>query len=143
MMVYVSKIQVRWDDLDAFGHINNAAYLTLAQEARADFTWYGPRRNGEEPILADMVVARTEVDYLEPIYEGGIEVDVAITVVRMGSSSFELAYEISREGVIHAKARSVQVAVSMETKRSRPLNETERTFLNRYLAEAPVVAKEK
>lgn len=143
MMVYVSKIQVRWDDLDAFGHINNAAYLTLAQEARADFTWYGPRRKGEAPILADMVVARTEVDYLEPIYEGGIEVEVAITVVRIGSSSFELAYEISREGVIHARARSVQVAVSMESKRSRPLNESERIFLNRYLAEAPAVVKEK
>ena len=142
MMVYVSKIQVRWDDLDAFGHINNAAYLTLAQEARADFTWYGPRRNGEEPILSDMVVARTEVDYLEPIYEGGIEVEIAISVVRMGTSSFDLAYEISRDATIHARVRSVQVAVSMETKRSRPLNEVERTFLNRYLAETPEATKE-
>ena len=59
-------VHVRWDDLDAFGHINNAAYLTFVQEARSDFTWYSRKRNGETPILADMVVARAEIDYLEP-----------------------------------------------------------------------------
>ena len=35
--------------------------------------------------------------------------------------------------LIHAKVKTVQVAVSMETKRSRPLTEPERTFLARYL----------
>lgn len=134
-MIHHKAIQVRWDDLDAFGHINNAVYLTFAQEARADFTWYSRKINGEPPILADMVVARAEVDYLEPIYEGGIEVDVAISVTRLGQSSFELSYEISRNGVLHARAKSVQVAVSMETKKSRPLNDEERNFLTRYLME--------
>jgi len=134
-MIHHYSMQVRWDDLDAFGHINNAAYLTIVQEARADFTWYSRRHNGEIPILADMVVARAEVDYLEPIYEGGIEVDVAISVTRLGQSSFDLYYEISRDGVMHARVKTVQVAVSMETKKSRPLNVEERDFLSLYLRE--------
>lgn len=134
-MRHHNLVYVRWDDLDAFGHINNAAYLTFVQEARADFTWYSRKRNGETPIFADMVVARAEIDYLEPIYAGGMEVDVAISVTRIGSASFDLFYEISRNGVTHARVKTVQVVVSMETKKSRPLNDEERDFLTRYLAE--------
>jgi acyl-CoA thioester hydrolase len=132
-MIHHSVLQVRWDDLDAFGHVNNAAYLTFVQEARADFTWYSRMIIGEKPVLTDMVVARAEVDFLEPIYEGGINVDVAISVARVGQASFELNYEISRNGVIHARAKTVQVAVSMDTKKSRPLNNKERDFLMPYL----------
>ena len=134
-MIHHNFVQVRWDDLDAFGHINNAAYLTFVQEARADFTWYSRKSNGETPILADMVVARAEIDYLEPIYEGGTEVDVAISVSRVGNASFDLFYEISRDGVIHARVKTVQVTVSMETKKSRLLNDEERNFLIRYLTD--------
>src|SRR5450759_507728 len=118
-MIHHNVVQVRWDDLDAFGHVNNATYLTFVQEARADFTWYTRTLNGDMPLLADMVVARAEVDYLEPIYEGGIEVDIAVSVARLGRASFDLYYEISRDGVMHARAKTVQVAVSMETKKSR------------------------
>ena len=128
-------VHVRWDDLDAFGHINNAAYLTFAQEARSDFMWFSLKRNGKEPILADIVVARAEVDYLEPIYEGGIDVDVAISVARLGTSSFDLLYEISRDGVIYSKISTVQVAVSLETKKSRPLTSQERAFLSEFLTD--------
>lgn len=140
-MIHHNVMQVRWDDLDAFGHINNAAYLTFVQEARADFTWYSRKVRGESPILTDMVVARAEVDYLEPIYEGGIEVDVAISVARIGQASFDLNYEISRGDVVHARAKTVQVAVSLETKRSRPLSDEERDFLTRYLAEPMKVSE--
>ena len=66
-MRYTAKVHVRWDDLDAFGHINNAKYLTYAQEARSDFTWFSRQKAGKKPLLADMVVARAEVDYIEPI----------------------------------------------------------------------------
>lgn len=132
-MIHHASTHIRWDDLDAFGHVNNAAYLTLMQEARADFTWYSPKTRGEEPIFADMVVARAQVDFLEPIHEGGIDVDVAISVSRIGSSSFDLLYLISYQGVIRAKGTTVQVTVSMDTEKSRPLAEHERLFLNQYL----------
>jgi len=131
-MRHLAKAHVRWDDLDGFGHVNNATYLTYIQEARADFTWYSRKKAGLEPILADMVVGRAEVDFIEPIYEGGFDLDVAIWVSKIGNSSFELAYELSSEIGIHARGRTVQVAVSMETKKSRPLSQEEREFLSPY-----------
>ena len=135
-MIHHSIVQVRWADLDAFGHMNNATYLVLAQEARADFTWYSRKAIGGRPILADMAVARAGDDFVEPIYDGGIEVDVAITVGRLGDASFELNYVISHQGLIHARVKTVQVAVSMETKKSRPLTNEEREFLSGYLEDS-------
>ena len=132
-MRHKCKAHVRWNDLDAFGHVNNANYLTYVQESRADFTWWSRKRVGEKPLLADMVVARAEVDFLEPIYEGGFDLDVEIWVTKIGNASFDLAYQMSSNGNIHANAKTVQVAVSMETKKSRPLNDIEREYLGRYL----------
>jgi len=135
-MRHTALVHVRWDDLDAFGHINNAKYLTYVQEARADFTWFAREKAGKKPLLADMVVARAEVDYIEPIYEGGMDVECQIWITRIGNASFEMEYEIIHKGVIRARAKTTQVAVSLETNRSRPLNDEEREFLAAYLQEA-------
>lgn len=122
-MIYTDKQFIRWDDIDAFGHVNNAKYLTYVQESR--FLW---------APTSEMVVARAEVDYIEPIYHGGRFYDVNLWVESIGNSSFVLGYEIVGDnGVVHARIKTVQVAVSMETKRSRPLTEAEREFLNKYL----------
>ena len=122
-MVYTNQQFVRWDDIDAFGHVNNAKYLTYIQEAR--FLW--------SPLL-EMVVAKAEVDYLVPIYVGGRFYDITLWVEQIGNSSFTLGYEvIGDNGVVHAKVKTVQVAVSMETKKSRPLTDPEREFLKQHL----------
>jgi acyl-CoA thioester hydrolase len=134
-MRHLTKTHVRWDDLDGFGHVNNATYLTYMQESRSNFTWYSRKEAGLEPVLSQMVVARAEVDFIEPIYDGGFDLDVAIWVSRIGNSSFEMVYEMSSSHGLHARGRSVQVAVNMDTKKSRPLSDEERDFLNKYLEE--------
>jgi acyl-CoA thioester hydrolase len=132
-MKYLNKQFVRWDDLDAFGHVNNARYLTFAQEAR--FIWSTEEFSTamRESSLIEMVVARAEIDFVAPIYDGGRFVDVEISVEKIGNTSFVLLYTISDGGQVFAKMKTVQVAVSMETKKSRPLTDTEREFLERYL----------
>jgi len=119
---FQSKQYVRWGDLDAFGHVNNATYLVYAQEAR--FAW---------SKMIEMVVARAEVDFLAPIYEGDIYLDIEIWVNKIGTSSFGVTYEMKNGDELVAVVKSVQVTVSMETKKSRPLNDAERDFLNKYL----------
>lgn len=83
-----------------------------------------------------MVVARAEVDYLVPIYEGSFDVDVAIWVSRIGNSSFDLIYEISSPQGLHARAKTVQVAVNMETKKARRIYDDEKEWLKIYLEES-------
>ncbi len=121
-MRFQSKQYVRWGDLDSFGHVNNATYLVYAQEAR--YAW---------SKMIEMVVARAEVDFLAPIYEGDIYLDIEIWVNKIGTSSFGVTYEMKNGDELVAVVKSVQVTVSMETKKSRPLNDAERDFLNKYL----------
>ena len=134
-MKHKFKCQVRWGDLDAFMHVNNAAYLTYIQEARVDFTVYSRQRSNLQPVLIEMVVAHADIDYINPIYDAGIEIDIDVWVSKIGTSSFVLQYELSKAGTIYAKAKTVQVTVSMDTKKSRPINDAERDFLNKYLEE--------
>ena len=121
-MKYQSKQYVRWGDLDAFGHVNNATYLIYAQEAR--FAW---------SKMLEMVVARAEVDFIAPIYTGDIYIDVEIWVHKIGNSSFALTYEMKNGDELVARVKTVQVTVSMDTKKSRPINDAEREFLTKYL----------
>ena len=117
-----NKQYVRWGDLDAFGHVNNATYLVYAQEAR--YTW---------SKMHEMVVARAEVDFIAPIYVGDIYIDVEIWVNKIGNSSFGLTYEMKNGDELVARVKTVQVTVSMDTKKSRPINDAEREFLTQYL----------
>ena len=133
-MIYTNKQFVRWDDIDAFGHVNNAKYLTFIQEARFQWAFYQYASKGEKPTLVEMVVAKAEVDFLVPIYVGGSFYDVNLWVESISNSSFALAYEVvGSDGVVHATVKTVQVVVSLETKKSRPLTDPERAFLTQYL----------
>ena len=123
-MRFQNKQYVRWGDLDAFGHVNNATYLIYAQEAR--FAWSN---------MLEMVVARAEVDFIAPIYTGDIYIDVEIWVNKIGNSSFGVTYEMKNGDELLARVKTVQVTVSMDTKKSRPINDAERDFLNKYLEE--------
>ena len=121
-MRFNHKAFVRWDDLDAFGHVNNATYLVYAQEAR--YAW---------SKMLEMVVARAEVDFVAPIYTGDFYLDIEIWVNKIGNSSFGLTYEMKNGDELVARVKTVQVTVSMDTKKSRPINDAEREFLTQYL----------
>ena len=124
-MRYQSKQYVRWDDLDAFGHVNNAVYLTYAQEAR--FAWSG---------ILEMVVARAEVDFIAPIYDGDTFLDIELWVSAIGNSSFTMTYELKMKGELVARVKTVQVTVDMSTKKSSPISDEQRAFLTKYLETA-------
>ena len=85
--------------------------------------------------MLEMVVARAEVDFIAPIYSGDIFIDVEIWVNKIGNSSFGLTYEMKNGDEVLARIKTVQVTVSMETKKSRPLKDSEREFLTKYLEE--------
>ena len=121
-MKFINKQYVRWDDLDAIGHVNHAKYLTYAQEAR--FAMLG---------FFNMVVARAEADYKAPIAEGNTFIDVTTWVESIGTSSFILIYEISSNGTLYARIKTVQVTVTEDTKSSRPLSDVQKKALKKYL----------
>jgi acyl-CoA thioester hydrolase len=131
-MRHSAKVHVRWDDQDAFGHVNNATYLTYVQEARVEMLWRTRINQGLEPILMEMVVARAELDYLLPIYDGSIDIDCEMWIGKIGGASFEMHYELKSSAGLHARIMTVQVGIDTTTKKSRRLSDSEREYLVQY-----------
>jgi acyl-CoA thioester hydrolase len=114
-------------------HVNNAKYLTLAQEARFEWSFYSHVSKGDVPGILEMVVARAEIDFIAPILHGGFFVDVELWVESIGNSSFVMGYEIKSGDKIYARIKSVQVGIDKVSGKSRPLEASERAFLEKYL----------
>ncbi len=131
-MKFTHKAFVRWNDLDAFGHVNNAKYLTYAESARID---WGQQQFAEkdDSVLVQMTVARSEIDYLLPITEFESYYDVDLWVESIGNSSFVVGYEVSKDGLVFTKMKTVQVMIDLESRKSRPIKDNERSFLTKYL----------
>ncbi len=101
----VVPIQVRFRDLDALGHVNNAVYLTYLEVARAA---YFSRLEPDWVGKGHFILARAEVDFLRPILLQD-PVEVGVRVVRLGRSSFDMEYLLLAAGEEAARGKTVQV----------------------------------
>ena len=130
-MTYEKRIEVRWRDVDALRHVNNAVYATYLEECRDGWL---EQVLGEDGAMWDYVLARVAIDFRREI---GLEEEVVLaraTLVRIGTSSLTLREEIRLlDGTLAAEAESVIVARDRETGRSRALGETEREALEAAL----------
>jgi acyl-CoA thioester hydrolase len=127
-------VALRWSDMDAYGHVNNARFLTLYEEARVAMFFVGARAYGLGSFEEGIVIARHEVDYLKPVdYRDPVRVEIWISQMR--AASFTVAYEMYDRDVLVSRARSVCVPYNLERGFPRRLSEAERDFLKPYLAE--------
>jgi len=130
-LTYEQRIEVRWRDVDALRHVNNAVYATYLEECRDGWL---ERVLGEDGALWDYVLARVAIDFRREIGLDEEAVLARVTLVRIGTSSLTLREEIRLlDGTLAAEAESVIVARDRETGRSRPLSETEREALEAAL----------
>ncbi|HJU84295.1 MAG TPA: thioesterase family protein [Holophagaceae bacterium] len=127
-MPFTHDLEVRFRDLDALGHVNNAVLLSYLEVAR--FHWWKQHLAGRPFQEEGFLLARIEVDYRRPILMED-RVRVELRCARVGASSFDLAYRILRaqDGGLLAEARSVQVMVDFATERSTPLKDATRAWL--------------
>jgi acyl-CoA thioester hydrolase len=123
---FVHRERVRFRDVDAMGHVNNAVFATYVEQARIEYL----RSLGvlDGPLYMGMILARIELDFLAPALPEG-EVEVGVRASRSGNKSFELEYELQQEGRLVARATTVLVAYDYEQARSVPLPESWRDVL--------------
>lgn len=131
-----ARVLVRWSDQDINGHVNNARVATLLEEARIQW-----RRHAASTAAATettTLVASLTLHYRRPI-EFGLDVDVDIWVVRIGSRSYTMGYAGYQDGHLVLDASTVMVSLDDATGRARALDAKERDYLERHLrAEVPV-----
>ncbi|MBO0920023.1 acyl-CoA thioesterase [Cellulomonas sp. zg-ZUI222] len=134
-------MQVRWSDVDLFGHVNNAAFLRYLDDAR--FTLF-PRMGVDEVgamTASLLVVVKHEIDYLAPIRFRQEPVVVEVWVPRLGRSSVDFAYEIldgeGPDAAVALRARSRMVQLDRATHTPRAFTAEERAVFEAYPGEQP------
>jgi len=121
-------IPIRWRDVDNYGHVNNAVYLTYLEEARDQ--WVRETLGPE----VDFVIVRIAIDYRRELSQDDDEVTVSCRGVGYGTSSIRTAEEIvAKAGWIAAASESVIVAHDAGARSSRPLTDAERETLDRVI----------
>jgi acyl-CoA thioester hydrolase len=118
-----SKIELRFSDCDAFGHVNNANYLTYFEEARVKYFneivgW------GYDYSKRGVILARAEIDFVMPVYFTD-EVIIETGCTRLGNKSFTLEYRMTKEKegkeILLASGSTVMVAFDYSEKKSIPI----------------------
>lgn len=101
-------VDVRWRDVDALGHVNNAVYFTYLEMGRTRYLdhVFGSRRLEEIQIM----VVSAHCDYLSQVTHGD-HLEVGIRIPRAGNTSFDFEYEIRslRDGRLVARGLTTQV----------------------------------
>ena len=116
------RIDVRFRDIDAVGHVNNAVYLTYLEQARLG---YWMKLTGKSDLKdIDIILARVEIDYRTPVVFGEtIDVAVRCASMRRSSCTLDLRLTESGSGRLVAEARNVVVYFDYASGRSRPIPE--------------------
>ncbi len=86
--LHSARYTLRWSDMDAFGHINNALYFTYFEQVRVDWLAALGEPHG-------LVLANVSCTYFRPLIYPG-DVDVTLYAGQAGRSSLDTFYEIRR-----------------------------------------------
>lgn len=125
---FTHPIEVRFRDLDALAHVNNAVLVTFLEHARWQW-WHGYL--GERSFETEgFLIARIEVDYRRPVLIEDHPV-VEVRVTRLGHTSFDLGYRVlsRRDGAVLAEAKTVQVMMDFGTYQPEPIRPETRAWM--------------
>lgn len=142
-------IQMRFADIDSYGHVNNVTQLQYLEDARVRLS--ATRAQGIEGVpdgvsLGDLsgtrlkVVGRQEVEYLAQLHYRLDPVTVEVWVSHIGATSYVLNYrlcdhpqeESGNDPTVYAIGQSTTVQIGRESGRPERLNEQQRAFLEHY-----------
>ena len=143
-------VPLRWSDIDAYAHVNNAAMLGLLEEVRVQAFWTAEEGAGTGSAVLDgrpgadtlTLVAHQEVEYLRPIPYERRPLDCEVWVGRLGGASLDVCYEVytpigSEPRELTTRAATTIVLVDAASQRPRRISGAEREAWQPYL-EPPV-----
>lgn len=121
-----TEIQVRFNDTDALGHLNNTAYVLYAEQGRVDFLDRFRSRG------VYLILAHISLDFLRQVRFRDA-VYVLTRVAKLGRTSVTLEQEIYGNDVLAARARSVVVLFDYDAQNPVPVPGVVRVQLEPYL----------
>lgn len=126
-LLFTLKLPVRWADLDANGHVNNATYFTYFEQAR--IAWLESQNAQNTADGQGPVIAQTGCSFQRPIpYPETLE--ILVYAGAPGRASFPTFYEIyGSDRTKYADGQAVMVWVDRNSGKSQPIPDTLRKAL--------------
>ena len=131
--VFTMDVDIRFRDLDARGHVNNAVYFTYCEHARLRFYNIELQQNKLSEI--NFILAHTSCDFIKPVTLAD-QIVLQVRVKEIGNKSFALIYHLMDRmdtSVVYARADSVLVCFDYEKNVSRPVPDELKAKLSEYL----------
>jgi acyl-CoA thioester hydrolase len=115
------RIHPRYSDMDTFGHVNNACYLTYFEEARVNFL-NGLMGYDYDWSKQGVILARAEVDFVFPAFFRD-EIYIYTRCSKTGTKSFTLEYKMVKvvEGKEEVLANSISVIVMYDYEQKKSI----------------------
>lgn len=129
-------VEIRFADLDSMGHVNNAIYLTYFEVGR--IRYFRDLNLFEDRFKTSVgpIIARSVIDYHQPITLDDNPITVYTRTVRLGSKSCDMEHVVvrTRDGEAHVAAvgKIVLVAFDYKANSSVPLPDNWRTQITAY-----------
>ncbi|MEN6393113.1 MAG: thioesterase family protein [Anaerolineaceae bacterium] len=130
---FYHPIEVRYGDLDAQGHVNNAKYLTYMEQARIQYMRHLGLWESDSFLDIGVIMAEVRLTFRAPV-ELGTPVQVGVHLVRMGNKSMEVeqVIENAHDGTVYASGTVVLVAYDYRTRKSIPIPEKWRKTVSEF-----------
>jgi acyl-CoA thioester hydrolase len=129
--IFSHRLDVRFRDCDALGHVNNAVYLTYLEQARFAH-WralWGATPESRPSGAPGVILARAEIDYRMPARYGDV-LEIRMGLAGIGRTSFTYEYEVAAlSGTLIASARTVMVTYDYAAGKPVPVPDTIRARL--------------
>lgn len=118
---FSTTIQLRWKDIDQFGHVNNANYLTFFEVARFYYCLEVNNWNWDQD---QFLIASAKIDYLRPLFYPG-DIKVYLRISDIGEKSFSFYYAITylKNGIekLAALGQTTQVMFDLKNQKTIPI----------------------
>ena len=129
MAPYTVDIDVRFRDIDALGHVNNAVYATYIEQAR---TRYFRDVLDMDISKSSSVLASLSIDFRRPIELTDGDVTVTVELADLGRSSATMTHQVRVGDAVAAEAEATIVSLDPETGEPTPIPEANRTAMESY-----------
>lgn len=124
-MSFTVEVPLRWGDMDAQGHVNNAGFVDYLQEARVDFLLASPVSH---LLGGGIIVVSHEIEYRAPISYSSAPVVAEVKVAAVKGAVIEFAYTLSHDDNVAAVARTTLCPYDFERGSVRRLTPEERGY---------------
>ena len=115
---HIMPIQIRFNDVDKFGHVNNTVYFQFYDTAKTDYFATVCKNVDWERVA--IVVAKIEAEFIAQIREGD-HIAARTRVVRIGNKSFQLEQDIVDCDTKEVKCRCLSVMVLYDLQHHRSM----------------------